>query len=87
VWWVDHSDRTSSPVKLDFAFFPQGASCVQAYFDSDCYAQFEEPGYMLGTDTVRQQCMRFVYELTETWCLCSLIKTLINKTSAAIFIT
>lgn len=35
-WWVDRSDFTSFSVKLDFAFFPEGASCVQAYFNSDC---------------------------------------------------
>lgn len=60
VWSVDHKD-TPSPVKLDFAFFPQGASRVQAYFNSD-NTGLAQPQYLLGGDLVRQQCMAFVYE-------------------------
>lgn len=61
-WMVDESG-VSGPVKLDFAFFPQGASYVEAHFDSELYAYLEQPGFRAVTDKMRQQCLRFTYKL------------------------
>lgn len=63
VWSVDYVD-TPSPVKLDFASFPQGASSVQAYFNFDC-STLDEPEYLYSgvvNNVLQQQCMGFVYE-------------------------
>lgn len=48
-------------MKLDFAFFPQGVSRVQAYFNFD-RVMLDEPEYLIGEDIVQQQCMGFVCE-------------------------
>ena len=62
IWSFNNLDR-SGPVKLDFAFFPQGAFRVEAYFSSSSFPIVQgrpNPEYLVGTDLVQEQCRGFV---------------------------